>query len=295
MIVVGGFSGLGSACDSPGVYIFDASTLQWKDDFKAGDHSAEYHPDNFILAGSYGYSVPNAVQRVIGGDSGGSATVTTPAVGPATGGPFATGHAPVYTVTQGGPTATITSPPDSGSRGDSDHVSPGLIAAGVIAGIFGLLALYLGFCAWLYRRQVKAYRQHLAVVNRYSGTMSPGAVALLGTADGAAGTTAGAAAAAGRPRSTKQSSRTSDETYGWVGSSSDGRYLAEPKWMSSSEDPSPGSGFTASSGAKRSQERPATSGSNNSSAENLLDGQEPSFFSVVMGPRRALRVVNNQD
>ena len=26
--------------------------------------------------------------------------------------------------------------------------------------------------------------------------------------------------------------------------------------------------------------------------QGLLDGQEPSFFSVVMGPRRALRVVN---
>lgn len=38
--------------------------------------------------------------------------------------------------------------------------------------------------------------------------------------------------------------------------------------------------------------RRSDSGESSSSAERLLDGQEPSFFNVVMKPRRALRVVN---
>jgi len=56
-----------------------------------------------------------------------------------------------------------------------------------------------------------------------------------------------------------------------------------------------GSGFTPDSVP---QPRPmprrsrSTSGGSTSSTELLLDGQEPSFFSVVLGPRRALRVVN---
>jgi hypothetical protein len=54
-----------------------------------------------------------------------------------------------------------------------------------------------------------------------------------------------------------------------------------------------GSGTAAAAGASRPVRRSGSvSGGSTSSTERLLDGQEPSFFSVVLGPRRALRVVN---
>jgi len=49
---------------------------------------------------------------------------------------------------------------------------------------------------------------------------------------------------------------------------------------------------TAAAVATMGQPRRSDSDESNSSAERLLQGQEPSFFSVVMRPRRALRVVN---
>ncbi|CAM1507116.1 Fc.00g067570.m01.CDS01 [Cosmosporella sp. VM-42] len=267
MIVVGGYIGNNTKCDA-GFYVFDASTLSWQDSFKAGDHDPDFHPDNAVLAGSYGYSVPKEVQKVIGGNQDGSATVTTPASG-ATGGPFATGRAPVFTITQAGPTATSTHNSGSGSGGDDgggNDESPRLIAAGVVAGVLGALALYLGFCAWLYRRQVRAYKRHLAIQNRYSGASTLSSTSLV------------------PPSSTaNRGGRNSHESFGWVGPA--GR---EPKWTPDQTTPS-GSG---SGGGKMSQDtRPGTS-SSGGSTEGLLDGQEPSFFSVVLGPRRALRVVN---
>jgi hypothetical protein len=54
-------------------------------------------------------------------------------------------------------------------------------------------------------------------------------------------------------------------------------------------EPTPGSG---SGSGQRPPIRRSHSAGSSSSTEGLLDGQEPSFFSVVMGPRRALRVVN---
>ncbi|KAJ4272167.1 hypothetical protein NW762_000878 [Fusarium torreyae] len=280
MVVVGGV-GEDIDCD-PGMYVFDAASLKWKDKFKAGDHDSDHHADNFVLAGSHGYTVPAAVRKVVGGDGGGSATVTTPASGPATGGPFLTGRAPVWTVTSG-PTATVA----VGEKGDDDDdggVNGGLIAAGVIAGVFGVLACYLGWCAWLYRRQIQAYRTHLAVQNRYpahsNSILNP------------------SGAAAARPnRAFSQRS-----LFGWVGSSRDQSnqtsYTTEPKWRPEDEDDTTPGAPGSSSGSgnpKRSEDtRPGTSNSGGST-EGLLEGQEPSFFSVVMGPRRALRVVNNAE
>ncbi|KAF5026503.1 hypothetical protein F66182_1425 [Fusarium sp. NRRL 66182] len=279
IVVVGGV-GEDITCD-PGMYVFDATSLEWKDKYKAGDHDSDHHADNFVLAGSHGYRVPDAVREVVGGDEDGSATVTTPAAGPATGGPFLTGKPPVFTVTSG-PTATIqvgetgaASPDDEGSG-----VNGGLVAAGVIAGVFGALACYLGFCAWLYRRQVNAYRQHLAVSNRYS----------------VASNTFLNPSAAGTACPNRAFSQRS--LFGWVGSNRDQGWTTEPKWGPEDEDDTtpgaPGSS-SGSGGPKRSEEtRPGTSNSGGST-DGLLEGQEPSFFSVVMGPRRALRVVNNAE
>lgn len=305
MIVVGGFIGNDNECDSPGIYVFDATTLKWKDKFEAGDHGDDFDSDNIIRAGSWGYKVPQAVQEAIGGGEEGGAEASKPSAS-ATGGPFATGKAPVLTVTQAGHTATITSPSGatggpsgdgddkSGDNSDSDgsdssdesEPSGGLIAAGVIAGIAGALALYLGFCAWLYRRQVRAYKRHLAISNRYGDSPGPNSAAV-------------GLFARGRGRTRDPSEHSS---FGWVGSGSEPHWMAEPKFVSS-EEPSPGtysgsgSGLASAGAAmgKQSDEtrRPRTN--SEGSSDSLLEGQEPSFFSVVMAPRRALRVVNGGD
>lgn len=284
MIVVGGYMGEKASCDDPGFYVFDTSSLKWTDEFKAGNHDKDFHPDNSVLAASHGYTVPDAVQKEIGGDEGGGATITTP-VADATGGPFATGEPPVFTVTQGGGSTTVT--PDSNSDSGSDDGSPpaGTIAAGVVAGVAGALAFYLGFCAWLYRRQVGAYKRYLAVANRYSGAASSDAFA---------------PALLGGGRRTARSPDESNETFGWVGSDRETtQYRSEPK-LTPDTEPSPGatgSGSGGTSQGKKSSERGHTSGSGTAgeSSENLLQDQEPSFFNVVMGPRRALRVVNGMD
>lgn len=294
MVVVGGYIGQGDECDQPGIYVFDTTSLEWKDKFEAGDHPSEFSPGNSVAAGSYGYKVPDVVQKAIGGNEDGGAEASKPSVS-ATGGPFATGRAPIYTVTNTVASDSPTgAPSDGGSDSDKDDndsgkrddgPNPGLIVAGVIAGIAGALALYLGFCAWLYRRQVGAYQQHLAISNRYGTSPDPSAaMGLFGSRRG-------------RHRQRDPSEHSS---FGWVGSGSEPKWLAEPKFVSS-EDTTPGTlfgsgsgGYGRISGGSHGDEwRPRTSGSG--SGDELLDGQEPSFFSVVMGPRRALRVVNGAD
>ncbi|KEY64791.1 hypothetical protein S7711_08070 [Stachybotrys chartarum IBT 7711] len=283
MIVVGGYVGQEDRCDSPGIYVFDVSTLEWKSNFAAADHPADFSTGNSVLDSSYGYRVPEIVQQEIGGDDEGGATVTTPAVGEATQGPFATGQAPRFTVTAtgAGPTATVTNPGPDGTEASSDGgPQPGLIAAGVIAGLAGALALYLGWCAWVYRRQVKAYKQHIAAANRYgaASNASFGAAGLFG----------------GRRASSRRTQASGHSRWGWMGSGREPDWLSEPKWQS--DEPPSSSSATATNSAGRSVNdgRPRSSGSGGST-EGLLDGQEPSFFNVVMGPRRALRVVNGID
>ncbi|KAI1641114.1 hypothetical protein F4809DRAFT_636885 [Biscogniauxia mediterranea] len=321
MVIVGGYVGENIPCDSPGIYNFDASLLQWKDSFSAAGQPADSHPDNSVLAGSYGYRVPEAVQSVIGGSSDGGATATEPASGPATDGPFKTGTPPVFTITAPASTATITGgvssiPGDPAPSG----ANTGTIAAGVIAGLAGLTALYLGFCAWLWRRQVRAYRRHMAVANRYNaggGITDDGEDSESGGGGGGAG---GLVAAREKLRKShhhhhrRGSLSVEDNHFGWVGQPPPppppSQYLSEPTWMTSSDEASPGSGGSAppALGRHRPSEdrspwgydgyigraKSAASRSTGSggSAEALLDGRQPNFFSVVLGPRRALRVVN---
>lgn len=379
MVVVGGYIGTSIPCESPGIFVFNATSLQWSNKFTALNHAPNLSPENSVLAGSFGYQVPDVVASVIGGDKNGGATATTPAAGPATGGPFLTGKPPVFTitaagntatVTQWGPGATATGPvPPKGPNGDpssttDDSRRPGLIAAGIIAGLAGLLALYLGYCAWLYRRQVRAYKGHLAVANRYNPAgasasgLGGGLAAFFGRRtstrenrgekDPAITAAAAAAAAAGEPESSHlgrshrrdAASTSTVDSIGWgmpptepkllfddeptpeSGYSSMSRYPSHPShnsfpgltaparpsgWWSSNQGSGSGSGSgitgvgsrpTPLSGTGTGASIPAaegprrTSGESSSSAERLLEGQEPSFFSVVMKPRRALRVVN---
>lgn len=320
IILVGGFNTTVTACDSPGVYVFNASSLQWGSSFTALSSGEDETTGNTVFSDSYGYTVPDEVISVIGGDPSGSATVTTPAAS-ATGGPFATGKPPVYTITASGSTATITSPGQTGtaaSSGRANDIDGRLIAAIVIACLAGLTAGYLGYCAWLYRRQVRAYKTHLAVTNRFP-------------ARSASHGSFGRMLAFGRGPGSKKSQRQGAGTYrekwlSWHGRDDSGAPKAggesfawvgrDPKMLdpsmaskatptSTGSRPSPyeefkggSSGYGSGSGPGSSRDengrprRHSGSGSSTSSTEGLLEGQELSFFSVVMGPRRALRVVN---
>lgn len=292
IVLVGGFTN-STTCDSPGIYIFNASSLSWSAAFtalSASSSSPAHDAGNSVLAGSYGYTVPDQVVAVVGGSPGGAATATAPAVG-ATGGPFATGRAPVFTVTAAAATSTVTSPAgnDDSQRGGGQV---GLIAAVVVAVLAGLAAGYLGFCAWVYRRQVRAYKTHFAVTNRFPATTtspphgSSGFGALFGGWRRKEARESSSAAAAG------------EESFAWVGRdrpAAAGTTRLTPMsgvvggggGRSSGEDTKSGAGSGGGDG-DGSAGRPSLSGS----ADGLLEGQELSFFSVVLGPRRALRVVN---
>lgn len=302
MILVGGFNTTVTACDSPGVYIFNASSLSWSASFTALDHPAALDPANSVLAASYGYTVPEAVVSVIGGSPEGSATVTTPAAS-ATGGPFATGTSPVFTVTASGATSTVTSATSGGSGGTSStpaakRAEGGFIAAIVVACLAGVTAGYLGYCAWLYRRQVRAYKTHLAVTNRFparsqshssfGGMLGFGRRGEKESAAAAAGAGAGAGAGGGGQRRGGEG-----EAFGWVGrdrpaAGGYSKMMTPTGSASGTSRPSPYSEDKSGGGGDSSGGRPSTSGS----TEGLLEGQELSYFSVVLGPRRALRVVN---
>ncbi|CAP65408.1 uncharacterized protein PODANS_6_9110 [Podospora anserina S mat+] len=359
IIVLGGYTGASTPCESPGIWVFNASSLTWSSRFNSLDHPPDISPENSVLGASYGYTVPDPVAEVIGGSPSGGATVSQPLVGKPTAGPFATGKPPIWTlpgstatVTAWGPDATSTVPPGSdpqspdSNNSNNDNAESrkgGLIAAGVIAALAGLAALYLGYCAWLYRRQVKAYRSHLAVANRYSGP-----------AGASTGTFSGLAAFFGGGRKGSKKSNNSGSNHGTVVTEKERYYPSnrmststtdslfatssgaggvEPRTMFDDDDGAhhdlgvpqrPGQWWrdqeggqgssqtavntTASgpSGAspgdhiqdeevgmgKKVERRGSTSGESASSTERLLEGQEPSFFSVVMKPRRALRVVN---
>ena len=181
IIVVGGFVG-NISCD-PGFYVFDASQLKWQDSFVALgganqlDQQTSQSQNSSGLSGSYGYQVPEVVQSIIGGGPSGGATVTVPASS-ATAGPLATGKPITYTITET-PTPIVTTFTSSGVvvtetavpktvAGQQKSSGPNVaaIVAGVVAGIFFLLALYLAFCVWVYRRQLALYKNHVAMAQR---------------------------------------------------------------------------------------------------------------------------------
>lgn len=337
IILVGGFNTSVTTCDSPGIYVFNASSLKWESSFTALSKSDDEDPDNTILSNSYGYTVPDEVISVIGGDPSGSATVTTPAAS-ATAGPFATGKPPVFTITASASAsaATVTSTGQSDTdNGPSSGIDGRLIAAVVIACLAGLTAGYLGYCTWLYRRQVHAYKTHLAVTNRFPSRSAShgsfGRMLAFGRKPGSKGSQQGRQGRDGsggvaglmsekwipghkRDESTA-SSHLGRESFAWVGRDNNNMLdpnavASKPTPTSSGSRPSPfweskggsygsgsGSGSGGGGGGSGTESggrarRGSDSGGSMNSTDGLLEGQEPSFFSVVMGPRRALRVVN---
>jgi Kelch motif len=289
MVVVGGYVGTQLECDTPGIYVFNLSSLTWQNTYAVLEgannlnQQKSQEKDPSAMGGTYGYEVPAVVRSVIGGSALGGATVTAPAL-TATAGPFATGSPITYTVTgTGGATVTETSSPrpgsggsgSSGSNNSSKGTNVGAIVAGVIACILGILAAYLGFCTWVYRRQLHLYKNHVAMAQRaHLGT--PGVVG--------AGILAPGARQSGPPSARKSSfdsrSHNSGEASGSASGNGSGRGNSRPAYqqLASNNPYSPqvyGNASTA-----------------NSSTEDLMSGQEPSFLGVFLNPRRSLRVVN---
>ena len=308
IVVVGGYVGQQLSCDSPGIYIFNASSLSWQNTYTLLSGSSDdplnrqsaQANDSAALQGSYGYSVPDVVQKIIGGNAIGSATVTQPA-NTATQGPLATGSPITYTVTgPGGAVVTETGAPTTTGGGDTSSSSSsgpnkGAIIAGVIAGFFAVLAAYLGFCAWIYRKQLKLYKNHVAMAQRQQLAGNQGRPFW---------------GPIGKKYSDKEKSQTSSDMTGGKARSSDERGSSRggdrrtPRGEAAPPLPhqaSGGSGLASNNPYKGVMTGGAggggagaglISGTANSSTEDLLRGQEPSFLGVVLNPRRSLRVVN---
>jgi hypothetical protein len=284
MIVVGGFVNQEISCDSPGIYVFNMSSLEWKDQFTAltGDkafitYSGGDSKGNPLaqqanqrgfgskagLEGSYGYAVPKQVQQVIGGKETGGATVTAPVQTP-TGGPLATGKPQTYTVT--GPNGAVITEIVTGSgSANSGPSGPnvGAIVAGVVAGVFFVIACYFAFCAWVYRRQVQIWKQHAAMVQTRANNEKMGTL-----------TSSSAKNSSERPP------RTLDSSHGAAAGSFD---------ITRGTSAENAGAYTGAAGGwgRRSSEGSVT--------EDLLSGQEPSFWGtrgVLLNPRRSLRVIN---
>ncbi|KAI7478492.1 kelch repeat protein [Hortaea werneckii] len=273
------------------------------------------------LEGSYGYKVPQIVIGKIGGNENGGATVTTPVV-TATDGPLATGSATTYTLTDDPTSTSQTSSSgsnDNSSNGGSDNTddpnpnnnnnnnnktsssdsqgnNPNIpaIVIGTICGILFLLALYLAFCAYIYRAQLGLYRRHVEMINRRQqrigseedddeklpGAGFPGAGFLMAAStDGRSGSSSGKNSS---ERSSKNGRRGGVGGAVWNGGGSRGENQngnAPPSM--GHPHPHPMTTTVAEGG-----------GSERSSTEDLLAGQEPTFVGVLLNPRRSLKVVN---
>ncbi|KAL8964702.1 MAG: hypothetical protein Q9183_004271 [Haloplaca sp. 2 TL-2023] len=273
IVVVGGYTGPSLDCDS-GFYVFSASDLEWVNNYNALPDADEKNAlnqqisqqeDTIGLSGSYGYQVPGAVQSVIGGNSNGGATITAPAQ-TATAGPLATGKPITYTITDSEGaviTQTGTASVINGSNADSGP-NIGAIVAGVVAGFFAVLAAYLGFCAWVYRRQLALYKNHVAMSQRAAAGAPNEKSSFL-------------------PSSTEGSSnRKGSMTGGSSGIGSSKLTDSNSNGQDGGAPPLPTAAWAPVGGNSTA----------NSSNEDLMVGQEPSFVGVLLNPRRSLRVIN---
>ncbi|KAI7693955.1 hypothetical protein KC353_g18324, partial [Hortaea werneckii] len=164
---------------------------------------------------------------------------------------------------------------------------------GTICGLLFLLALYLAFCAYIYRAQLGLYRRHVEMMNRRQRRVGseeeeddeklptagfPGAGLLMaGSTDGRSGNSSS---------SGKNSSERSSKN-GRRGGGGGGGGWSREGFQNGNLPPSimtnPHPMMTAAGGE---------GGSERSSTEDLLAGQEPTFVGVLLNPRRSLKVVN---
>jgi hypothetical protein len=306
MVMVGGYVGDQLSCESPGIYVFDLSELEWVQQYTAlssgsssddgnsdpsaaspGDDSTDgsfnstgannpfnqhraqmYEGSDFGgLQGSFGYQVPEDVIKIIGGDRDGGATITTP-VATATAGPLATGKPVTYTVTSAnGATATETSGSTGGTNGNSS-ANKSDSGPNIAAIVAGTIAgvLFLLVCYLLFCTYV--YRKQLGLYKHHV-EMSQAQ---------ARGEKIPAIAGLLATDESGSSTRKSDGSPHPAGSGQGSKYSRSNRY--------PESGVASGSGSGYPSER------RGSSTEDLLAGQEPTFVGVLLNPRRSLRVVN---
>jgi hypothetical protein len=207
----------------------------------------------------------------------------------------------------------IASAPNQGSSSTKPNANVGVISASVIAGVLAVLAGYLAFCTWLYRRQLKLYRNHVVMAQRTAFAGSPDIWNSSGEARtvvrGGANEKIAAPGTMSGPFSTEIGSANAGRASLGASSTTTGRGSPTRGWNSgeSSSQSIQGSAINAGSSipgrvferfseggeSAEHQPRPNVWGNTaHSSMEDLLGEQEPSFFSVVLNPRRTLRVVN---
>lgn len=298
LIVVGGYVGDDISCDSPGVYVFNTSSLTWGTQFTAlsgtdaqdssgGVFAESSNPFSQQLAqrgsnatsgleGSYGYTVPDEVVSAIGGGATGGATVTAP-VQTVSEGPLATGKPITYTVTGAdGSVTTQTAAAGAGYNNRDTGPNVGAIIGGVLAGVFFVIAAYMAFCAYIYRRQLQLYKNHVGMAQAHAAdparahektgfVMPPGGGGVLGSTKASS--------------DDRQSTNPRNDSHAATGGGSSG-YAAGS------------SGGAARSGGVGTDGRRSGSVS---SMDDLLAGNEPSFWGtrgVLLNPRRSLRVIN---
>ena len=289
MVMVGGYPGGELTCETPGIYVFDLSNLEWVRQFTALNtrstgESLKQNPlnqqpnqkahgtDPGGLEGSYGYQVPDVVISAIGGAKTGGATLTTPVV-TATLGPLKTGSPITYTVTgPNGAIVTETAPASSGGSSDTSSSNSGKIAAivvGVVCGILAIVICYLLFCLYLYRKQLALYKRHVEMAQRQAAGEKPPEIPGLWTTD------------SGKTSSERPPVNNNLLVAGEVSSKAGGASNSGSNAQSSSA----AAGSSGYQSVRRS--------SDESSTENdLLAGREPTFFGVMLHPRRSLRVTN---
>lgn len=240
--------------------------------------------DSGGLEGSYGYTVPQAVIDVVGGDKSGGATLTTP-VQTATDGPMATGKPITYTLPNGSTTTSTSTPGSNGSTsgsssGSGNSTNVGAIVAGCVAGVLGIIALYLIYCIFIYRKRLALYKRHVEMSQAQArGEKIPAIPALLATTSGKGSSTPSDPSRTGT--TTRWVTRTSE--------SGSGHSRHESGGGSSSNHNHSGPGGGAYAAGYNAVRRSSDDVSVN---EDLLANQEPTFFGTLLHPRRSLRVVN---
>ncbi|KAK6332635.1 hypothetical protein TWF730_004295 [Orbilia blumenaviensis] len=255
MLVVGGFVGKELSCDT-GIYVFDATTLQWQTTFHGGPSTfgdstnpqkVQDPPDDDNNDPTSPYGVPALVVSNIGGGSTGGATVTAPERTPAPDSPL-TGVNPDYTynpdasatpvlvtstiTTAGSVITTVytsTSTPTGTTRPPASKASSsapvGVIVGSTIGGIAFLAGILLFLLYLWYKRRVGELRK---------------------------------------------SYEEKQVTQGLV--NHDGRPLS----------------MASTAGGRRYSAVPDAG-----SKEDLMEGVEPTFWGMLLQPRRSLRVVNH--
>lgn len=338
MVMVGGYVGAGKlTCERPGIYVFDLSALEWVNQFtalsstsmdndsnnkntdtntKANDANSESNPPNPFnqqpaqispgggLEGSFGYKVPQAIIAIIGGDSTGKATLTTP-INIATAGPLATGKPLTYTNAAADATATPDSSNDSSSDDSNSSGKPNLAAiiAGILAFLFFILASYLAFCAYVYRKQLQLYKRHVELTSaqaqargeKFVTTSSNGKYHHQHSSSSAATTTTTTMTTTTGGRRDSRGR----ESYGSGRGVESGYTNTNPNQYNNNNNNKPLRGGVGGGGGGGTYYKSLRDGGDGEhedgdeeEEEDLLNSYEPSFVGVILNPRRSLRVIN---